>query len=42
MKADVFIDDRNLGGLPDWGTIYEMVCLSPREDRRSAAASMSA
>mgnify|MGYP003371576422 CR=1 FL=1 len=25
LKADVFIDDRNLGGLPDWGTIYEMV-----------------
>ena len=21
LKADVFIDDRNLGGLPDWGTI---------------------
>lgn len=25
IKADIFIDDRNLGGLPDWGTIYEMV-----------------
>ena len=25
VKADVFIDDRNLGGLPDWGTIYEMI-----------------
>ena len=25
LKADVFIDDRNLGGLPDWGTIYEMI-----------------
>lgn len=25
LKADLFIDDRNLGGLPDWGTIYEMV-----------------
>ena len=24
-EADLFIDDRNLGGLPDWGTIYEMV-----------------
>lgn len=22
LKADLFIDDRNLGGLPDWGTIY--------------------
>ena len=25
LKADVFIDDRNLGGLPDWGMIYEMI-----------------
>ena len=24
--ADVYIDDRNLGGIPDdWGTIYEMI-----------------
>ena len=21
----MFIDDRNLGGLPDWGVIYEMI-----------------
>ena len=25
IKADVFIDDRNVGGLPDWGTIYQMI-----------------
>ena len=25
IKADVFIDDRNLGGLPDWGQIYRMI-----------------
>lgn len=25
LKADLFIDDRNLGGLPDWGTIYRMI-----------------
>ena len=25
LKADVWIDDRNLGGLPDWGTIYRMI-----------------
>jgi len=25
LKADLFIDDRNLGGLPDWDTIYDMV-----------------
>ena len=23
--ADVYIDDRNLGGIPDWSTIYEMI-----------------
>ena len=25
LKVDLFIDDRNVGGLPDWGTIYRMV-----------------
>ncbi len=25
LKADVWIDDRNVGGLPDWGTIYRMI-----------------
>ena len=25
LKADLWIDDRNLGGLPDWGTIYRMI-----------------
>lgn len=25
LKADMFIDDRNVGGLPDWGIIYEMI-----------------
>ncbi len=25
IKADIFIDDRNIGGLPDWGMIYRMV-----------------
>ena len=25
VKADLFIDDCNLGGLPDWGIIYDMV-----------------
>ena len=25
LKADLFIDDRNIGGLPDWGQIYNMV-----------------
>jgi len=25
IKADVWIDDRNIGGLPDWGQIYHMI-----------------
>jgi hypothetical protein len=25
LKADIWIDDRNVGGLPDWGLIYQMV-----------------
>lgn len=25
LKVDMWIDDRNLGGLPDWGTIYDMI-----------------
>ena len=25
LKVEMFIDDRNLGGLPDWGTIYRMI-----------------
>ena len=25
LRADLWIDDRNLGGLPDWGTIYRMI-----------------
>lgn len=25
IKADYFIDDRNIGGLPDWGQIYQII-----------------
>lgn len=25
INADIYIDDRNVGGLPDWGVIYAMV-----------------
>lgn len=25
INADIFIDDCNLGGLPDWGNIYRMI-----------------
>lgn len=25
LKVDMWIDDRSIGGLPDWGTIYRMI-----------------
>jgi hypothetical protein len=25
INADLFIDDKNIGGIPDWGVIYNMV-----------------
>jgi hypothetical protein len=25
LTADLFIDDRSLGGIPDWGVIYQMI-----------------
>ena len=35
--ADVYIDDRNLGGIPDWTTIYRMLSNEdkPRHHKRS-------
>ncbi len=36
VNADLFIDDHNLGGLPDWGIIYRMIadgrCFEPPAD----------
>jgi len=26
IHADLFIDDRNLGGIPSWGEIYQQLC----------------
>jgi hydroxymethylpyrimidine pyrophosphatase-like HAD family hydrolase len=31
VLADIYIDDRNLGGLPSWNDIYFMIC---PQDRR--------
>ena len=25
LAADIYIDDRNIGGLPDWGVIYRII-----------------
>lgn len=48
IKADLFIDDRNLGGLPDWGTIYNAIhegrtfnlfsSIDMKEDRKKKSA----
>ncbi len=39
LKADIFIDDRNLGGLPDWGQIYQMITNHETWNDRIAYAS---
>ena len=26
INADIFIDDRNIGGMLSWGAIYQMIC----------------
>ena len=35
VVADVYIDDRNIGGLPDWGLIHEMIT-GIREEKHKA------
>ena len=37
ILADIYIDDRNLGGLPSWGEIYMLIC--PEEDKTAIKAS---
>ena len=39
ILADIYIDDRNLGGLPSWGEIYRIVC--PEEDKTAENLSKS-
>lgn len=29
--ADLYIDDRNLGGIPSWGEIYQIICPDQNE-----------
>lgn len=33
ILADIYIDNRNIGGIPSWGEIYKMIC--PDEERPS-------
>lgn len=34
IYADLYIDDRNIGGLPDWGHIYNMISNSNIETQK--------
>ena len=38
IGADIYIDDRNIGGLPDWGTIYNVIKTGACIDFDSAIA----
>ena len=37
IKADIYIDDHNLGGLPDWGSIYETICGAQEHSRHQVS-----
>ncbi|MGC9341297.1 MAG: BT0820 family HAD-type phosphatase [Bacteroidales bacterium] len=43
ILVDLYIDDRNIGGLPGWGEIYQMINpeanLSPEEEMRKISSS---
>ena len=34
INADLFIDDRNFGGLPGWGEIFQQICSDEPAKRR--------
>ena len=34
VVADLYIDDHNLGGLPEWGVIYEMISHTRKKKKR--------
>lgn len=42
LNADIFIDDRNIGGLPDWGVIYNAVKAAERGEYSFDRIMMSA
>lgn len=42
LTADLFIDDRNVGGLPDWGVIYNAVAAAERGEFSFERIMMSA
>lgn len=42
LNADLFIDDRNVGGLPDWGVIYKAISAAERGEYSFERIMMSA
>ena len=34
INADVYIDDKNIGGFPGWGEIYQMLCQDIPQNER--------
>ena len=43
IYADLYIDDRNIGGIPDWGHIYQMISTKEEDypPKRTAKSSFS-
>lgn len=41
INADIFIDDRNFGGLPDWGLIYQELIGQQHQKRQKSKKSKS-
>lgn len=39
ITADVYIDDRNIGGIPDWGDIYENISIRSSESHTHHSSS---
>lgn len=33
VEADLYIDDRNIGGIPDWSEIYQIISNNSRQGR---------
>ncbi len=36
INADLFIDNNNIGGLPDWGTIYNLINQNKNQKKTSS------
>ena len=36
IYADLYIDDRNINGIPEWGQIYQMISTAKNEDEINA------